>query len=175
MSDPQRLLRLGVFGAAQGVRGELRVKSFTEDPKAIGSYGPLTDATRTRKFVLEVLRGVKDDMVVARVEGVASREAAQALTGIELFARRDQLPSAAPGEFYYDDLIGLAAVSPSGEAIGKVIAVLNYGAGDILEIEPEAGGETLLLPFSEAVAPEIDFAAGRIVVEKPNEIEGERR
>ena len=173
MRNPHRLIRLGVFGAPQGVRGEVRVNSFTANPVDIGAYGRLTDATGARAFALVVARPLKDSMVVARVSGVTTREAAQALTGVELYARRDQLPPPASGEYYYDDLIGLAAVTRSGEPIGAVAAVLNYGAGDILEIKPEAGGETLLLPFTDAVAPEIDFAAGRIVIELPQEIDGE--
>ncbi len=112
-------------------------------------------------------------MVVAQVEGVSTREAAAALTGKELFARRSQLPPPAPDEFYYDDLIGLEAVTPSGEQIGRVVALVNHGAGDILEIAPAGGGDTRLLPFTKAVAPEIDFAAGRIVVAPPSEVDGE--
>ncbi len=112
-------------------------------------------------------------MLVARMKGVSTREAAQALNGIELFARREQLPPPGADEFYYDDLIGLAAVKRDGATLGRVIALSNFGAGDILEIAPEGGGETLLLPFTRTVALEIDFAAGRIVIEPPREIEGE--
>ena len=168
----QRLVRLGVFGAAQGVRGEVRIKSFTEDPKSIGAYGALTDAKGARRFAIETLRALKDDMVVARIAGVTTREAAQALTGVELYARRSQLPPPELDEFYYDDLVGLSAVTPSGEKLGRVAALVNYGAGDILEVAPEGGGETLLLPFTRNVAVEIDFAAGRIVIDPPEEIEG---
>ena len=166
MSD--RLVALGRFGAPQGVRGEIRVKSYTADPASIGVYGPLTDAAGARRFLLRVVRPLRDDMVVARVEGVADRNAAEALTGVELFARRSQLPPPAEDEFYHDDLIGLEAATPQGEVVGRVRAVLNHGAGDILEI---ADGS--LLPFTKAVVPEIDFAAGRLVVVPPPEIEGE--
>ena len=114
-------------------------------------------------------------MLVARVKGVSTREAAQALTGVEIFARRDQLPPPDVDEFYYDDLVGLAAVTREGSTLGRVVALSNFGAGDILEIAPEGGGETLLLPFTRAVAVEIDFAAGRIVIEPPREIEGGER
>jgi 16S rRNA processing protein RimM len=172
-ANPLRLVLLGVFGAAQGVRGEVRVKSFTEDAKAIGAYGALTDKAGARSFAFEALRPLRDDMLVARVKGVSTRDAAQALNGVEIFARREQLPPPAPDEFYYDDLVGLTAVTRQGAPIGRVAALSNFGAGDILEIAPAAGGETLLLPFTKAVAPEIDFAAGRIVVEPPEEIEGE--
>ncbi len=173
MPDPDRLMKLGVIGAAQGVRGELRVKSYTADPIAIGAYGPLTDQAGARRIALTVLRRLKDDMVVVRVEGVDDRDAARALTGVELYARRSQLPAPAPGEYYHDDLIGLEAFTREGDPFGRVVAVLDYGAGDILEIRPEGGGETILLPFTDAVAPEIDFDAGRIVIEPPNEIEAE--
>ncbi len=174
MPSPERLILLGVFGGARGVRGEVRIKSFTAHPEAIGAYGALTDKAGARVFAFESLRALKDDMLVARVKGVSTREAAQALNGVELFARREQLPPPGEDEFYYDDLVGLAAVTREGSRLGRVVALSNFGAGDILEIAPEGGGETLMLPFTKAVAPEIDFAAGRIVIEPPREIEGER-
>ena len=97
---PDRLILMGVFGAPQGVQGAIRVKSLTDDPKAIGAYGPLTDGRHARPFAFESLRPLKDDMLVARVKGVSTREAAAALTGVEIFARRDQLPSPSDDEFY---------------------------------------------------------------------------
>ena len=167
-----KLVALGVFGAPQGVRGEVRIKSYTRDPKAVAAYGPLTDG-RGARFVLESVRLLKDEMLVARLEGIANREAAAALTGVELFARREQLPPPDEDEFYYDDLVGLAAVSRDGAPLGRVVALNNYGAGDILEIMREGGGESLVLPFTKAVAVEIDFPAGRIVIDPPDEIEGD--
>jgi 16S rRNA processing protein RimM len=152
----------------------VRIKSYTRDPKAIGTYGALTDYRGARVFALESLRGVKDDMLVARVAGVGSREGAQALTGVEIFARREQLPAPDEDEFYYDDLVGLAAVTREGSMLGRVAALSNFGAGDILEIVGEAGGESMMLAFTKAVVPEIDFARGRIVIEPPRMIEGER-
>ena len=125
---PDRLILMGVFGAAQGVRGEMRVKSLTGDPKAIGDYGPLTDATGAPAFVFDSLRPLKDDMLVARLKGVSTREAAAALTGVEIFARRDQLPRPSDDEFYYDDLIGLDAVDAAGKPVGRVVSLMNYGA-----------------------------------------------
>ena len=160
---------MGVFGAPQGVRGDVRIKSLTGAASAIGAYGPLTDKTRTREFAFERLRQLKDDMLVARVSGVATREAAAALTGVEIFARRDQLPAPAEDEFYYDDLVGLEAVDPEGTPLGRVAAVLNYGGGDILEIAPEGGGEALLLPFTKTVVTAVDFKAGVITVSRPQE------
>jgi 16S rRNA processing protein RimM len=139
---------------------------------AISGYGTLTDGRRKRTFVIEAARSLKDDMLVARIAGVASREAAAALTGVELFARREQLPSPDADQFYYDDLIGLDAVTAGGGPLGRVVALSNYGAGDILEIARDSG-ETMLLPFTKAVAVEIDFSRGRIVIEPPREVEGE--
>jgi 16S rRNA processing protein RimM len=173
MRAPDRLILMGVFGAPQGVRGETRVKSLTSDPKAIGAYGPLTDGKRARVFVFDSLRLISDNMLVAGVAGVTTREAAAALTGVEIFARRDQLPAPSEDEFYYDDLIGLDAFDAGGRRLGAIASVGNYGAGDILEIAPKDGGETLLLPFTKEVAPTIDFDAGRIVIEPPREVEGE--
>ena len=172
MRAPDRLIALGVFGAPQGVRGELRVKSYTGDPKAIGRYGALTDAEGARVFAIEALRPLKGDMLVVRIRGVGAREAAQMLTGVEIYARRSQLPPPGDDEYYCDDLIGLAALTPDGERLGAVTGVSNYGAGDILEIRRD-DGETMLMPFTRAVAVEIDFASGRIVVEPPTEIDGE--
>jgi 16S rRNA processing protein RimM len=168
---PDRLILMGVFGAPQGVRGEIRVKSLTGDPRAIGAYGPLTNKGRTRAFAFESLRSLKDDMLVARVAGVSTREAAEALKNVEIFARRDQLPPPDEDEFYYDDLVGLEAVDVEGARFGRVISLMNHGAGDVLEIARADGGETLLLPFTKSAAPRIDFAAGRVVIEPPREVE----
>jgi 16S rRNA processing protein RimM len=170
---PDRLILMGVFGAPQGVRGEVRVKSLTGEPSAIGDYGLLTNKGRTRAFAFESLRPLKDDMLVARIAGVSTREAAEALKGVEIFARRDQLPPPNADEFYYDDLVGLEAVDAAGEPLGRVVSLMNHGAGDVLEIAPVGGGETLLLPFTKGVATRIDFDAGRIVIERPREVEGD--
>ncbi|HKN30993.1 MAG TPA: ribosome maturation factor RimM [Roseiarcus sp.] len=173
MREPDRLVLVGAFGAPQGVRGEIRVKSFTGEAKAIGAYGALTDASRSRAFAFERLRALKDDILVARVKGVDTRDAAAALTGVELFARRDQLPPPNADEFYYDDLVGLEAVTREGRRLGRVASLMNYGAGDILEIAPDGGDEALLLPFTNDVAPVVDFEAGRIVIEPPQEVDGQ--
>jgi 16S rRNA processing protein RimM len=171
LRPPDRLILMGVFGAPQGVRGEVRVKSLTGEPSAIGVYGPLTNKGRTRSFVFESLRSLKDDMLVARITGVSTREAAEALKNVEIFARRDQLPPPDEDEFYYEDLVGLEAVDAAGASLGRVVSLMNHGAGDVLEIAPADGGETLLLPFTKSVAPRIDFDAGRIVIEPPREVE----
>ena len=133
-------------------------------PSAIGAYGALTDATRSRVFVFERLRALKDDMLVVKVKGVETREAAASLTGVEIFARRDQLPPPEPGEFYYDDLVGLEAVTREGQRLGRVAALSNYGAGDILEIALEGGGENAAPALHPSgCAPIVDFEGGRIV------------
>ena len=172
MTHQPRLVLVGRFGAPQGVRGEIRIKSYTADPLSIGDYGPLSDETGARNFEIERLRPLKEDMVVAKVKGLADRDAAGALTGVSLFVAREKLPPPDEDEFYIADLVGLSAISPEGEAIGVVKNVLNFGAGDIIEIAP-ASGETLMLPFTKEVAPAIDFAGGRIVVVLPEETDGD--
>jgi len=173
--DADRLVLMGVFGAPHGVKGEIRVKSYAGAPEAIGAYGPLTNSSRKRIFAFERLRPLKDDMLVAKLEGVTTREAAEALNGVQIFARRGQLPPPAPDEFYWADLVGLEVWSRDGQRLGRVAGLSNYGAGDILEIAPEDGGEPLLLPFTKTVVPEIDFAARRVCIEPPAEVEGEAR
>jgi 16S rRNA processing protein RimM len=159
------------FGAAHGVRGEVKLWSFTADPLAVGHYGPLQTKDGGRQFVIASLRPAKD-FIVARIEGVNDRDAAEALRNVELYLPRERLPEIEEDDtWYYADLVGLAAVAPDGAAIGAVTAVHNFGAGDMLEIAPAGGGKTLLLPFSEAVVPEVDIEAGRIVVAMPEEAE----
>ena len=144
---------MGVFGAPHGVKGEIRVKSYASAPAAIAAYGPLTDAARKRMFAFERLRPLKDDMLVVKLEGVATREAAEALNGVEIFARRAQLPPPNADEFYWTDLVGLDALSREGRRLGRVAAVSNYGAGDILEIAREDGGEPLLAALHQSRRP----------------------
>ena len=172
-SSRPSLVLVGRFGAAHGVRGEIRLKSFTADPRAIASYGALTDASGTRRFALAGLRVVKDDMCVVRVEGVADRTAAEQLTNVELFLPRAQLPPPEEDEFYLADLVGLAAVLETGEPYGTIERVLDFGAGDILEIRPSGGGETRLVPFTKAAVPDVDIAGGRVTVVPPVEVAGE--
>lgn len=172
MKGPAKgLVLLGRFGAPHGVRGEIRLQSFTADPSAIARYDGLTDKSAARIFRLRSVRPQGKDMLVAKVEGVEDRAAAEALNGVDLFLPRDKLPAPEEEEFYIADLIGLRAESPDGADIGTIVAVRNFGAGDILEVAPGAGGETLLLPFTKAVVPTIDVAGGRVVVEPPDEAE----
>ena len=160
---------VGRFGAPHVVRGEVRLQSFTQDPADIGTYGALVDKAGQQRFEIKTLRPVKDNLFVARVAGIADRTAAETLTNIELFVPRAALPAPDEDEFYLVDLIGMAAVDEAGAAIGTVIAVPNYGAGDILEVAPLAGGESLLLPFTKAVVPTIDGATRRITIILPEE------
>jgi 16S rRNA processing protein RimM len=153
------------IGAAHGVRGEVRLKPFTQDPLGVAAYGPLESEDGKRRFEIESVRPAKD-MLVARLKGVADRNAAEALKNVRLYVARERLPDAGDDEFYHTDLVGLAAVSPRGEAIGTVKAVHNFGAGDLLEIAP-ADGATIMLPFNETTVPVVDLAAGKIVVEPP--------
>ncbi len=153
---------LARLGAAHGIRGEIRLKSYTGDPADVADYGPL-QAPDGRTFVIAAIRPVGDDMFVVRLDGVPDRTAAEALNGVELSVPRARLPEPEEDDFYHADLIGLAAVSPAGEPIGTVTAVHNHGAGDLLEIAP-AAGEPLLVPFTRETVPTIDIAAGRIVV-----------
>lgn len=166
---------MGRFGAPHGVRGELRLQSFTGDPLAIADYGPLTDKSGKKTFTLLNLRPQGKDMLVVRLKDVDDRDGAQALNGVELYLARDKLPAPDPEEFYLADLEGLRAETTTGEVIGRVVALRNFGAGDILEIAPASGGDTLMYPFTKAVAPIIDLAGGRIVVEPPTETEGENK
>ena len=159
------------IGAAHGVRGAVKLWSFTADPLAVLRYGALATKNGARHFEVTHAREAKDHLV-ATLKGIATREDAELLNGIELYIARDKLPATDDGEYYHADLIGLAAVNAANEPIGRVIAIHNFGAGDIIEIAP-AHGATLLLPFTNAVVPTVDIAGGRVVVDLPGEIEGD--
>lgn len=159
------------IGAAHGVRGEMKLWSFTEDPEAIADYGPFETQDGKRSFEIEQMRAAKDHFVV-RLSGVADRNEAEKLTNTDLYVPRERLPTIDDDDTYYHaDLIGLAAVTPEGVAIGKITALYNFGAGDLIEIATPQGGEPLLLPFSNAVVPEVDIKGGKIVVVMPAIIE----
>ena len=161
----QRRILLGHISDAHGIRGEVLIKTHTGAPEAIADYGTLTD-TAGRTFEIRVVR-VTPKGVVARVQGVTDRTAAEALKGTELFTTRENLPDPDEDEFYHADLIGLAAVGPDGAAIGTVTAVANHGAGDLIEIALKGSQRTELVPFAKAFVPEIDIAKGQIVVHLP--------
>jgi len=137
----------------------------------VQSYGPLMTKDGARHFEIASLRAAKDHLV-ATLKGIASRNDAEKLNGIELYVPRERLPATDDGEYYHTDLIGLAAVNAANEPLGRVVAIHNFGAGDIIEIAPSKGA-TMLLPFSNAVVPTVDIPGGRVVIELPQEIDGE--
>jgi 16S rRNA processing protein RimM len=159
------------IGAAHGVRGAVKLWTFTEDPLAVKSYGPLVTKDGARQFEVTHAREAKGHLV-ATLKGIATREEAEQLNGLELYVAREKLPATDEDEYYHADLIGLAAVNAANEPLGRVIAIHNFGAGDIIEIAPP-NGATMLLPFTNAVVPSVDLAGGRVVIELPQEIEGD--
>ena len=159
------------IGAAHGVRGAVKLWTFTEDPLAVTRYGALSTKDDARQFEVAHAREAKG-FLVATLKGVTTRNQAERLNGLELYIGRDKLPETEAGEYYHADLIGLAAVSTTGEPLGSVIAIHNFGAGDILEIAPPSGA-TMLLPFSNAVVPTVDVPGGRVLIELPDEIAGD--
>jgi|SRR4030088_612506 16S rRNA processing protein RimM len=159
------------IGAAHGVRGAVKLWTFTEDPFAVKAYGPLLTKDGTRSFEVATAREAKGHLV-ATLKGIATREDAERLNGVELYVAREKLPATDENEYYHADLIGLAAVNAANEPLGRVIAIHNFGAGDIIEIAPPQGS-TMLLPFTNAVVPTIDLKGGRVVIELPNEIAGD--
>jgi 16S rRNA processing protein RimM len=162
---------LGVVGAPQGIKGEVRVKCFLADPAMLGAYGPLATADG-RTLTVAGLRPLRGDLVVARFAEIGDRNAAESLVRQEVSVPRAALPPTEDADtFYHVDLIGLAAETPDGRRLGRVTALRNHGAGDVIEIEGADGA--LLFPFTKAVTPVIDLAGGRIVVAPPAEIEGE--
>lgn len=163
---------VGAIAGAHGVRGEVKVKCFTEDPKDVGAYGALETEDGTKRFNVRVVREAKDG-VVARIKGVGDRDSAQALKGTRLYVDRDRLPPPEEESWYYADLIGLRVETPDGSELGTILAVQDYGAGDLLELAPEDGGATILLPFTRDVVPVVDIAAGRLVADPPEGLIGE--
>jgi len=154
-----------IFGA-HGVRGLVKLASFTEDPEAIAEYGPLTDESGERVFAV-TLSGFQKTHWIAQIGGIEDRETAQALNGTRLYAEREHLPPPDDeDEFYNADLIGLRAEGPDGAVIGTVSALYNFGAGDIIEVTLESGARPLL-PFDRATVPVVDVAGGRVVIDPP--------
>jgi 16S rRNA processing protein RimM len=170
----RRLVCVGEIAAPHGVRGLVRVRSFTEDPDALTAYGPLTDETGARRFEL-TLQSAHRGQWLARISGVADRDAAIALRGTRLHVDRAALPAPDEDEFYHADLIGLRAERPDGSALGTVRAVHDFGAGDVLEIAPPPGAGaagSLTVPFTETVVPTVDLDGGRLVVDPPEGLSG---
>lgn len=165
MTQPDRIC-VGAIAGSFGVQGEVRLKSFCAVPEAIATYGPLWTEDGSRSFTVKLTRPVSGGLG-ARLSGVATKEQADALKGVSLFADRDRLPSLPDDEFYHADLIGLQAFDTGGVLVGTVRAVHNHGAGDMLEIFGPGMKVTLLIPFTMAVVPTVDIKAGKIVVDPP--------
>lgn len=163
--DPKNQLCVGAISGSYGVRGEVRLKSFCAEPTAIAEYGPLYSEDGTRSFKVALTRPVAGGLG-ARIAGVDTKEQADALKGITLFVSRDKFPSLPDDEYYHADLIGLEVRDTGGVLLGKVTAVHNHGAGDLLEVGV-AGATSILLPFTMATVPTVDLGAGRIVVDPP--------
>ncbi|MEM9100203.1 MAG: ribosome maturation factor RimM [Pseudomonadota bacterium] len=159
------MIVVGAIAGAFGVRGEARVKSFCTKPEAIGNYGPLTTETG-QSFTLKIARPVKGGFAV-RLSGVPTREAAEALKGTRLYASREALPALPDDEFYHTDLIGLDVFDTGGASLGRIRAIHDFGAGDVLDI---VGGEMpLMLPFTREAVPTVDLAGGCIIADPPLE------
>ncbi|MEE4187092.1 MAG: ribosome maturation factor RimM [Roseobacter sp.] len=165
MSDAK--ICVGAIGGSYGVRGEVRIKSFCAVAEDIENYSPLTTENGAQRFHLAILRPIKNGFA-ARIAEVATKEEADALKGTQLFALRDQLPSLPDDEYYHTDLIGLDVLDTGGVVLGTVKTVLDHGAGDILEIRRPESSETVLLPFTLALVPTVDIAAGKIIADPPD-------
>lgn len=161
---------VGAIAGSFGVRGEVRLKSFCADPAAIADYGPLFTEDGSRSFKVTLTRPVAGGLG-ARLSGVATKEEADALKGTSLFVARDRLPALGDDEFYHADLIGMEVRDTGGGVIGKVGAVHNHGAGDLLEVQGPGLKESLLLPFTRAVVPTVDLATRRVIVDLPEGLE----
>ncbi len=161
--NDNRLL-VGKFGAAQGLKGEVRLQSYTADPFAIGSYGPLTSEDG-RIFEITHLRAAKT-VLVARIKGVTDRNSAEKLTHLALYMDRSLLgDTQEEDEFFHADLVGLKVETADGTLLGHVLALYNFGAGDMLEIRPETPGKTVMLPFTKAAVPEVNIKSGRLIAD----------
>ena len=165
VAPPGKRVCLGIITGAHGVRGAVRVKSFTADPKDVARYGPLEDESGERRWSLGLMRSAKG-VVVCRVGGVADRNGADALRGLRLYLPRAALPPTAEEEYYHADLIGLQALLADGTTLGQVRSIHDFGAGDTLEIVRPAG-PSAMVPFTRAIVPVVDLAAGRLVVDPP--------
>jgi len=166
------MILIGRITAAHGIRGEVVIASRTANPKDVGAYGPVSDALGGSQIVIVAAREAGKG-VVARIEGIGDRNAAEALKGRDLYVPRDRLPPPAEGEYYAGDLIGLEAFDPDGKRIGRVVDVPNYGAGDLLEIDAGNNTPSFLVTITDDTVPEIDVAKGRVVVAVPADAEDE--
>ena len=164
---PRPRICVGAIAGAHGVKGLVKIKSFTEEPDGVAAYGPLSDEAGEREFTI-ALTGRAKGLIIARIDGVEDRNAAEALRGTRLYVERAALPPTAEEAYYHTDLIGLEAVGMDGAPVGEVKALYNYGAGDVIEIQ-RRDKDLLLLPFTKAAVPEVDLEGGRLVVREPEE------
>ncbi|HAU29464.1 MAG TPA: 16S rRNA processing protein RimM [Rhodospirillaceae bacterium] len=167
MNRPANTICIGEIGSAHGIRGLVRVKSFTVDPEDFGRYGSMTDENGQHHFRLDLVSRHKNQWL-AKIEGVSDRNAAEALRGTRLFVPRERLPALPEGEYYHTDLIGLTAMTPAGDMLGEVCSILNFGAGDILEIKKE-DMSSLLVPFKGTCVGDVNLGEATIVVMPPEE------
>ncbi|HEV2652544.1 MAG TPA: ribosome maturation factor RimM [Rhizomicrobium sp.] len=172
MAGQSRDVLLAAVIGAQGLKGEVKVKTFTSAPGSVGAYGPL-HSKDGRRFTVTAVRSSKEGEAVVSLADINDRDAAEALKGTELYVPRAALPAADGDEFYHADLIGLRAEDEQDRLIGTVKAIHNYGAGDVIEID-EPGGDSLLLAFTRETVPRIELELGRIVIAIPHEIDDER-
>lgn len=167
------LVLMARIGAAHGIRGEVRVKAFGDDPLSFTDYGTLVTRKAGKTFEIERAR-VQKTVVVTKFVGIDDRNAAEELNGLELFITRDQLPDLEDDEFYHEDLVGMTVTDMSGEPLGKIVTVQDFGAGDLLEVRPRRGA-TYYLPFTKAFVPEIDLEAGIVKADLPDDYFSESR
>jgi len=173
-SSPAERVCVGAVAGARGLKGEVRIKSFTAEPDGVAAYGPVSTETGEREFEVRVVARVKG-LVIARLSGIGDRDAAEALKGTRLYVPRRALPEPEDGSYYHADLVGLRAETETGETLGRVKAVHNFGAGDVIEIgaEGKSTKDGMMLPFTTAVVPEVDLDAGRLVIRPPAELDAE--
>ena len=165
MGIPRDQVLVGVIVGAHGIKGEVKLKSFTSDPLSIGRYGPL-QSKPGQQFEIIKLKAAKDDFI-ASLRNVNDRNEAETLKGVELFVAREKLPKLKTHEAYAHDLMGLEVVLENGTTLGKLVAMPNYGAGDLLEVAVDGNSETVLIPFTNAFVPQEDFSTGKIIVNLP--------
>ncbi len=171
-TDQSTPILLAHVAGAHGIRGEVLLKTYTGAPEDVGAYGPLSDQAGAKQYSLKVVR-VTPKGVIARIKGVDNRNAAEALKSIALYVLRSKLPKPDDDEFYFTDLIGLAAVDADGVTIGTIDRVLDFGAGTILEIKLTGQTKTELVPFTKACVPTVDLAARKVTVVMPETVLGE--
>lgn len=168
-----RLILLAEITGAHGTRGDVVLRTYTAEPGSLSSYGPLSDANRSRAFSLSVVR-VTNKGTVVHIEGINDRTHAEALRGSKLYVARERLPATNENEFYHADLVGLRAVAPDGTELGEIVAAHNFGGGDLLELKPASGKATEYIPFRDEWVPMIDIASGTITINVPASTDDER-